>query len=383
MSTPLPRAAACFLDFAQLLRRRGFAAAPEQVIAFMAAIDLLGPRSMEDIRQAAHATLAPPIERRGAFEALFRAYFFGEQQKAPPPGEDEPVTMSAERPDGADQTEWIDEQKAGRIASSAEHLASRHFSPAPACDLLQLERRLRAALPVRRSFRRERARSRGMPDLRRSFSTMVRNDGDVPRPALLRRRVVSRRLILLIDISGSMKSYTANALRIGHAALRSRADAEVFTLGTRLTHITTALRPRHAPTALERAARLTPDWDGGTRLGRALLAFLATPRFAGLARGACVVLLSDALERGDPAELLIAIRRLRGLAFRVSLATPLATDPRFRPETAALRAILPFLDDLVDGSSSERIGEFLLSLNRSPSHSRCAHSSAIFDAEDC
>lgn len=364
MNTPLPPAAAPFLGFAQLLRREGFAAAPEQVIAFMAAIDLLGPRSMEDIRQAAYATLAPPLERRAEFESLFRAWFFGDAPALPLPAENETLIVSADTPAERDQGHSPPRQRTGRFAATAELLGERGFPPARSEGLLEFERALRGALPVRRSFRREKARSRGLPDLRRSFPAMVRNEGDVPRPVLMRRRPVRRRLVLLIDISGSMQSLTANALELAHAVLHGSDDAEIFTLGTRLTRITAALAPRHAPTALERAARLVPDWDGGTRLGPTLSAFLATPRFAGLARGACVVLLSDALERGDPAEFVRAIRRLAGLAFRLSLATPLAADPRFRPETAALRAILPFLDDLVDGSSTERLGGFLLSLAR-------------------
>ena len=51
-------------------------------------------------------------------------------------------------------------------------------------------------------------------------------------------------------------------------------------------------------------------------------------------------------------------------AFRLSLATPLAGDPRFRPVTAALRAILPDLDDLIDGSSLNSLADFILSLAR-------------------
>ena len=46
------------------------------------------------------------------------------------------------------------------------------------------------------------------------------------------------------------------------------------------------------------------------------------------------------------------MRRLAARALRLRLATPLAADPRFRPETAALKAILPHLDDLVDGSAA-------------------------------
>ena len=135
-------------------------------------------------------------------------------------------------------------------------------------------------------------------------------------------------------------------------------------MGTRLTRITPALRLRDRAAALERAATLVDDWDGGTRLGPALQAFLSVPRFGAFARGAAVVLLSDGLERGGHAELESALKRISGRAYRLSMCTPLAADPRFRPQTAALRAILPHLDDLVDGSGIEPLTDFILSLAR-------------------
>ncbi|RUZ11137.1 VWA containing CoxE family protein, partial [Mesorhizobium sp. M7A.F.Ca.US.007.01.2.1] len=75
--TSFPRAASPFLGFARLLRRYGFAIAPEQVSGFMQAVTLLGPRSMADIREAALATLAPPPDRRDEFEAHFQSHFYG------------------------------------------------------------------------------------------------------------------------------------------------------------------------------------------------------------------------------------------------------------------------------------------------------------------
>ncbi|RVD72678.1 VWA domain-containing protein, partial [Mesorhizobium sp. M4A.F.Ca.ET.029.04.2.1] len=216
----------------------------------------------------------------------------------------------------------------------------------------------------RRSFRTIRTRSRGTLDLRRSLSEIVSADGDIPSPQLRRRQTVPRKLLLLIDVSGSMKLHTSDYLKLAHAAVQSADRAEVFTFGTRLTRITSALRVRDRDQALARAAVLVDDWDGGTRMGPTLLAFLSVPRFSAFARGAAVVILSDALERGDHADLETAMRRLSARAFRLSLATPLAGDPRFRPATAALRAIVPVLDDLVDGSSLKSLTDFILSLAR-------------------
>ncbi|RVA65642.1 VWA domain-containing protein, partial [Mesorhizobium sp. M7A.F.Ca.CA.001.08.1.1] len=216
----------------------------------------------------------------------------------------------------------------------------------------------------RRSFRAVRTQARGKLDLRRSLREIVSADGDVPSPLLRRRQTVPRKLLLLIDVSGSMKLHTADYLKLAHAAVQGADRAEIFTFGTRLTRITAALRIRDRDQALARAAAQVDDWDGGTRMGPTLLAFLSVPRFSSFARGAAIVILSDALERGDHGELETAMRRLSARAFRLSLATPLAGDPRFRPATAALRAILPALDDLVDGSSLAGLTDFILSLAR-------------------
>src|SRR6202034_1088723 len=70
-------ALAHFLRFTALLRSAGFAVAPEQTMAWLSAIELLGPREIDDIRRAARATLAPPPERFTEFDALFDAHFLG------------------------------------------------------------------------------------------------------------------------------------------------------------------------------------------------------------------------------------------------------------------------------------------------------------------
>ena len=88
---PLPRAAQVFISFVALLRANGFAVAPEQTTAFLAAIELLGPRSLEHIRKAGLATLAPPPERRATYDRLFDLHFRGSEAIERAEGEDEEI----------------------------------------------------------------------------------------------------------------------------------------------------------------------------------------------------------------------------------------------------------------------------------------------------
>jgi uncharacterized protein with von Willebrand factor type A (vWA) domain len=170
--------------------------------------------------------------------------------------------------------------------------------------------------------------------------------------------------LLLIDVSGSMKSRTDDNMKLAHAVVHAAPNVEVFTFGTRLTRVSRALRLKRREQALSAAAHLVSDWDGGTRIGDALQAFLAVPRFGGYARGAAVVILSDGLERGDPSALRDAVAKLSRRAWRLSWLTPLATGTNFQPQTEALIAIRRFVDDLASGSSTAAIVSHVLSLGQ-------------------
>ena len=358
----LPPPVAILAGFARLLRGAGIPVATDQVTRFLDAVRLLGPRGMEDIRAAALATLGVPPERLGEFDTLFHAYFWGDTAAIPSGDDEEEEEVKDDVPTREEFAQETRPDTGGALTSGAERLSVRDFARRE--DALAWFRRdLSEALPVRRTMRRVAAQS-GLPDLRCSRSQLVRADGDMPSPLRRRRQVVQRRLILLIDISGSMRDHTPDHLDLAHAAVQGARETEVFTLGTRLTRISPSLRMSDRNRALARVSGLVEDWDGGTRLGPTLLSFLGIPRFANLARGAAVLILSDGLERGDPAEMALACRRLAARAHRLSLCTPLAADPRFRPETAALSAILPVLDDLVDGSSVPALTRFILSLGQ-------------------
>jgi uncharacterized protein with von Willebrand factor type A (vWA) domain len=247
-------------------------------------------------------------------------------------------------------------------------LAQRILEPADEADTLRrFSRALPARLPRRRGYRFGKARHGPKIDMPRSLKAAIRNDGEIVSLKRLRRRSRPRPLLLLIDVSGSMKERSDANLVFAHAITQATTRTEIFTFGTRLTRVTRALRLKNREQALAQAAATVADWDGGTRIGDALQAFLAVPRFATYARGAAIIIVSDGLERGNPEAMVQAMTRLAARAWRIDWLTPLAADPEYRPETEALASIRPLLGALANGASTERMCRHVLALASSPS----------------
>lgn len=359
----LPRALQPFMTFAQNLRGAGFAVAPEQTRALIEAVGLLGPMSLMDIRRAAHATLGPGPDRREEFDALFDEIFLGHTLVAPAFGEPEDMPPAYDAGDFDFLPEAGEEDPSGADASIAERLFARQFVDDEDAALRAFARAVPKALPRRRARRLTSGKGR-LSDPRRAFREMMRKEGELTRLPCRMRMHRQRRVLLLIDVSGSMKAGTDGALRLAHTLVQAGDQVEVFTLGTRLTRVTRALHHRNREQALTLASGLVADWDGGTRLGEALQVFLSVPRFASFARGALVVMLSDGLERGGPEALVGAMDRLRGLSWSVLWLTPLAADAGYRPQTGALLAILPLIDRIGNGAAPQAIAAEILSFSK-------------------
>ncbi len=125
----------------------------------------------------------------------------------------------------------------------------------------------------------------------------------------------------------------------------------MFTVGTRLTRVTRAMRMRDPERAIVAAGETVPDWSGGTRLGETLRIFLDRWGQRGLARGAVVVVFSDGWERGDAALLGEQMRRLHRIAHRVVWVNPHVGKDGYLPVQQGIVAALPYVDDLVAGHS--------------------------------
>jgi len=361
---PLPDAARTFVVFAQILRSHGFAVSPDQTISFLQAIELLGPKTITDIHGAGRAMFSIPRDRWTEYDALFRAHFLGQTVALP---EGEASQEDVEAFDDGDGTREViaddDESETGQDTTTGERLSQRQFSLRNESDaLVRLARGAPRALPRRQTPRRRAAKRGDGYDLRKSLRQAIRRDGEVFTLVQTRQKTRQRPIVLLVDVSGSMQDQSEQMMRLAHRLVQSAERADVFSLGTRLTRITQALKHKNETQALQQVADTVADFDGGTRIGDALTALLAVPRFGGRLRGAVVVVISDGLERGSPDAMVDAVGRIARMAWRFDWLTPLAADPSFTPRTEALSLSLPSIDHLGSSATPEKVVDHLLSL---------------------
>jgi uncharacterized protein with von Willebrand factor type A (vWA) domain len=311
---------------------------PEKRIDFLTALRDSTPADITRLYWLARVTLVTRLEDIPAFDALFATWFRGAPATVKAPEEGESEAPPDPSPGGDIQPQLIAEGT-GKDASVHELRNRRDFEDTTA-DLAELRRALHEHLPTIRSRRRRPARRGPHIDLRRTLRAATRT-GEITTLARRDRPQRARPLLVLIDVSGSLRPQVPDYLRFAWAA-----QGETFTFGTRLTRITKQLRERDVDIALANVGAVVEDADGGTRIGPALREFLATPRYADRARGALTIVLSDGLERGDPALMAHAVHRLSRLSFRLLWWTPLGLDPTYKPVTRGMAAIVDDLDGL-------------------------------------
>ncbi|HEU4542386.1 MAG TPA: VWA domain-containing protein [Jiangellaceae bacterium] len=366
-------AVAAMVGFARTLRAAGIAAGPERVHAWADALRHLDAGQTAHVYWSGRLTLCSGPDDLLIYDAAFAAYF-GEQpvptlRRRPPSATVIVPVPSEEGTDGRQESEGTSLTVS---ASRQEVLRHRDIARLTAAERAEVGRLLAALSPIgpTRRSRRRRPSRHGRLDPARTVRAMLRRGGEPARLHHRERVERPRRLVLLIDVSGSMSAYADSLLRFAHAACRRRPSTEVFTIGTRLTRVSRELRQPDPDRALAAASAAVPDWSGGTRLGEQLKAFLDRWGQRGTARGAVIVVASDGWERGDVSLLGAQMVRLRRLAHRVVWVSPHAGKDGFAPATAGLQAALPSVDRLVAGNTADALDRLarLVSRDVIPGH---------------
>jgi uncharacterized protein with von Willebrand factor type A (vWA) domain len=353
----MPDFVGVLVGFARALRAAGVVVGTGDADAFCAAAACLDPADLADLYWGGQCTLVTRYADLPVYDEVFRQYFLGF------PGAPAVATLRHSStevpgtfvvPSVEPGTDEVARENLGLAASAVTVRRRRSFdacTPAEMAELRRILARLRSTPPRRRTRRLAPAPAGRTLDLRSMVRASLRTQGE---PVSLRwreRRSRPRRLVLLLDVSGSMASYSRALLQFAHTTGRSARRVEVFCFGTRLTYLTRVLRNRSVDDALRLAGDTVADWEGGTGIGASVDAFVRRWARRGMSRGATVVICSDGLDRGEPRLLASAMARLSRLSHRIVWVTPHGTA-----RSVAMMAADPYVDAVLPAAG---LGDFL------------------------
>ena len=359
--------------FAGALRGRGVGVGLSDEVDAVQGLMRIDLFDRDEVCSGLRTTLKIRRRDQPVFDELFERLWAGDPQ--PLRHVDQPTRPPTDRSGSIPRLARRDEAAPGLRESDSEEadgtlpgyspeavLRRKPFDQCSERDLAAMERllaRLVLRLATCRSRRLVPTRTRGTVDLRRSFRRLLATRGEPLSLALRSRAVEEPRLVLLCDTSGSMDSHARFLLAFVLSLRRVARRAEIFAFSTSLTRLTPWLSPRKVALTLDRLAARVPDWSGGTRIGESLADFVARYQNEVVNAQTVVVILSDGLDRGDPAQLVRAMRAIRRRARKLIWLNPLLGDRRYRPIARGMAAALPLVDEFMPAHNLESLERLL------------------------
>ena len=266
---------------------------------------------------------------------------------------------------GADTADGGGEGEAGRRTRASRAASARHaigrtdlrhvVDPEEMKRAGEVACRLARALRYRLSRRRRIAPRGARIDLRRTIRRSLAHGGEPF--TLVRRRRPERpvRIVLLLDVSGSMQPYARYLLQFVHGLVASWDRADAYLFHTRLVRITDVLREKDALLAMRRLSLMAEGFGGGTRMGECLRTFNDHYAKRALDSRSVLVMASDGYDTGEPRDCVEQMIRLRRRVRRVVWLNPMLGWARYEPLTRTMRAVLAYVDHFAPAHSLDAL----------------------------
>lgn len=350
------RSATSLVAFCQFARTRGLSAGVQQTLAAIAVARSVGDVDRQQFAFALRVVLTSSKEEWDLFLELFDT-FWNESQQKPKPflGEATEAKIRPPKPSSlaltvesvGDTASPGGEGKAVSGASARRRTQKMDFSMVPLDDLAPLEEialRLFRRMSLRLSRRLKIREFADRVDIRRTIRRSISRGGDPIDLAFRGRKKLENRLVIFLDVSGSMNSYSLFLLRFAYALQRYFKRVETFLFSTDVVEISEVLRTRDLPHALRALSQQAAGWAGGTRIGESLKDFNHRYGRKLLSRNTVFIILSDGWDTGEPEILAEQLRCISHRVRKLIWLNPLLGLKEYRPVTRGMIAALPYVD---------------------------------------
>jgi uncharacterized protein with von Willebrand factor type A (vWA) domain len=358
------------VEFCRFVRENGISAGVKESLDALRAAAAVGIADRERVKFALRAVLCSSKADWDLFDEIFAAFWSGREagaswergKRKKKAREEESQQENAELAlMGQSSSATVEgEGKAVMGATAHERLKKADFSEVADADLAELERislRLLQQMSLRLSRRIKNIATHGRIDLRRTIRRSIGRGGDLIDLSFRSRKLQQLKLVILLDVSGSMNPYSIFFVRFAYALQKYYKRVDTFLFSTQLTEITSALRARQLRDAMESLAEQAAGWSGGTKIGDSLRELSLRHGRRLFSRDTVFMVVSDGWDTGDPAmlaeELGVIKRRVRKLMW----LNPLLGMADYQPITRGMSAALPYIDVFAPAHNLESLLE--------------------------
>ncbi len=371
---PLTNLTQSIVEFCRFARANDLPVGVKETLDCLNATQAIGIADREAFKFSLKTVLCSSKDEWDLFHDLFEAFWHG-AELGPHLSRKRPTTSSPEIKTamtlGGQSGEADPKEGGGKAvwgASAQERLQKTDFSQIPQTDLPALEEislRLLKRMALRLSRRLKIVSSRAQVDLRRTIRHSIGRGGDPMNLSYRGKKLQQDRLVILLDISGSMNPYSLFLVRFAYALQKYFRRVDTFVFSTHLAEITHALRTRELRDALQSLSQQAAGWSGGTKIGESLRDFTLLHGKKVLSRNSLVVILSDGWETGEPDLLAAELAGIKRRARKLIWLNPLLGMEDYQPLTRGMNVALPYIDVFAPAHNLESLLQLERHLQRS------------------
>lgn len=246
---------------------------------------------------------------------------------------------------GKEENEALTEAKNTSGASKSATLRNTDFAKVKSMDSALLEELAmqlwhQMSLRIKRQYKKGK---KGSVDIQSTIRRNLSRGGNLLNLVRRQKKLQKYKLVVLLDVSGSMDKYSLFLLKFIYALKTNFRQMEAFIFSTKLEQITSFLQHKNIDESLYELSSYAKNWSGGTKIGACLQAFNEQYAKRVLHGKTLTIILSDGLDTGEPNDLFKELNYIKMRTKKLVWLNPLKGMQGYQPIQRGMEAALPTL----------------------------------------
>jgi len=240
----------------------------------------------------------------------------------------------------------VEQSKTTSGANAKETLKSTDFSKLTLTESKELDEisdQLVKEMSLRIKRRKKKAKH-GQIDLGKSLRKSLQYGGNVIHLNHITKKKEKLRLLVFLDVSGSMDKYSYFLLKFLWSLRSHFKHIEAFSFSTSLTRITDLIDNPDAAIAMSKVSQNVNHWSSGTKIGESFQQFNDQFSKRYLNGKTLTIVMSDGLDTGEMEVLEDQVTKIKNRSKKLVWLNPLKGMQGYEPIQRGIKTVMPSID---------------------------------------